>query len=108
MRQDYAEFTARGAEILALGPDGPRAFQRYWEQEQIPFPGMADVHSKVASQYDQEVNLFKMGRMPAIFVIDRQGHIRYRHYGDAMQDIPANQTILDVLDELNREGPFQG
>ncbi len=71
----------------------------------MPFPGMADIHSRVASQYDQEVNLFKMGRMPAIFVIDRQGQIRYRHYGESMQDIPTSQTILDVLDGLNRETP---
>jgi len=105
LRQDYDQFTARGAEILALGPDGPRAYQRYWEQEQMPFPGMADIHSRVASQYDQEVNLLKMGRMPAMFVIDRQGQIRYSHYGESMQDIPANQAILDVLDALNREDP---
>ncbi len=105
MRQDYDQFTARGAEILALGPDGPRAFQRYWEQEGMPFPGLADIHSRVASQYEQEVNLFKLGRMPAMFVIDRQGRMRYSHYGESMQDIPPDQAILEVLDDLNREQP---
>jgi peroxiredoxin Q/BCP len=106
LRQDYDQFTVRGAEILALGPDGPRAFQRYWEQEGMPFPGLADIHSRVAAQYEQEVNLLKFGRMPAMFVIDRQGRIRYSHYGESMQDIPPTQAILDVLDSLNREPPL--
>jgi peroxiredoxin len=100
LRQDYALFQQRGAEIIALGPDGPNAFKRYWQSEQIPFIGLPDIKSKVSDTYYQEVNLFKLGRMPAIFVIDRQGMIRYAHYGDSMKDIPPNQVILDVLDQL--------
>ena len=103
MRQDYDQFTARDAEILALGPDGPRATQRFWEEQQMPFPGLPDLRSQVADQYHQEVNLLKLGRMPALFVVDREGRIRYAHYGDSMQDIPANEAILEVLDSLNRE-----
>lgn len=83
-----------------MGPDGPNAFKRYWETEQIPFIGLADIKSKVSDTYYQEVNLFKLGRMPAIFVIDQQGIIRYAHYGDSMKDIPPNQVILDVIDQL--------
>jgi peroxiredoxin Q/BCP len=100
LRHDYDLFQQRGVEILALGPDGPNAFKRYWESEQIPFIGLPDIKSKVSDTYYQEVNLFKLGRMPAIFVIDRQGMIRYAHYGDSMKDIPPNQVILDVLDQL--------
>lgn len=42
-----------------------------------------------------------MGRMPALFVIDKTGIVRYQHYGHDMQDIPENSTILSLLDELN-------
>jgi len=45
LRQDYAEFTRRGVEILVLGPDGPNAFRRYWDEEKMPFIGMADIRS---------------------------------------------------------------
>ncbi len=100
LRQDYDLFQQRGAEIIALGPDGPNAFKRYWESEQIPFIGLPDIKSNVSDTYYQEVNLLKLGRMPAIFVIDQQGMIRYAHYGDSMKDIPPNQVILDVLDQL--------
>lgn len=103
LRQDYSEFTRRGAEIIALGPDGPRAFQRFWQDENMPFIGLADIQSKVASLFYQEVNLFKLGRMPAMFVVDKNGCIRYKHYAESMSDIPDNREILDVLDELRQE-----
>jgi peroxiredoxin len=103
LRQDYQEFTRRGAEVIALGPDGPHAFQRFWEQHDMPFVGLADVKSRVADQYAQEVNLLKLGRMPALFVIDRSGRVRYVHYGEAMQDTAKNAEVLDILDQLNKE-----
>lgn len=100
MRQDYVEFERRRALIIVLGPDGPNAFRRYWQQEQMPFIGCADIKSRVASQFAQEVNLLKLGRMPAVFIIDRAGYIRYLHYGSSMSDIPPNQELLGVLDNL--------
>lgn len=86
-----------------VGPDGPNAFRKYWQENDLPFIGLADLRSRVADRYAQEVNLFKFGRMPALFVIDWQGMIRFAHYGDSMSDIPANQTVLDVVDALFQE-----
>ena len=70
----------------------------------MPFPGLADLRSRVADQYAQEVNLLKLGRMPAIFIIDRDGMIRFTHYSDNMRDYPTNEQLLEVLDLLNAEG----
>ncbi len=70
----------------------------------MPFPGLADVGSKAAGLFGQEVKWLKLGRMPAVFVIDREGVIRYSHYGQSMQDIPENTEILAVLDRINQEG----
>jgi peroxiredoxin Q/BCP len=103
LRLDCGEFVGRGAEIIALGPDGPNAFRRYWEEEHLSFIGCPDLKSKVAGQYHQEVNMLKLGRMPAIFVIDREGVIRYGHYGDSMSDIPSNEEILGVIDRLSSD-----
>ena len=94
-------FTARDAEILALGPDGPNAYRRYWESENLSFVGLPDPKHTVANLYNQEVNLFKLGRMPALLVVDKEGIIRYEHYGDSMKDIPENSIILDILDGLD-------
>lgn len=89
--------------MLILGPDGPRAFQRYWAKNNIPYIGLPDLRSRVAERYEQEVNLFKMGRMPALFVVDRNGVIRFAHYGDLMADIPPNEVVFEVLEQLKIE-----
>ncbi|MGA9398764.1 MAG: redoxin family protein, partial [Anaerolineaceae bacterium] len=83
-----------------VGPDGPNAFKRYWKSEAIPYVGLADIGNKVADRFNQEVNFWKLGRMPAMFVIDRQRIIRYQHYGNSMSDIPHTETILRILDEI--------
>lgn len=57
----------------------------------------------MADLYDQQVKLLKLGRMPALIIIDKSGQIRYRHYGDSMRDIPANDEILALLDQLNQD-----
>jgi len=101
LRDGYDEFTQRKAEILAIGPDPLEKFVEYWQENDLPFPGLPDPDKRVSKIYKQEVNLFKLGRMPLNAVVDRQGHIRYIHYGYSMSDIPDNETLLQVIEELN-------
>ena len=100
LRDEYDTFKERGAEVLAIGPDRREVFIRYWQNEHIPFPGLPDPEHRVADLYRQEVNLFKMGRMPLVCVTDLKGSIRYAHYGASMSDIPSNESLLRVIDEL--------
>lgn len=86
--------------MLAVGPDGEKAFALYWENQRLPFIGLPDPSHKVALQYRQEVKLFKLGRMPLVTVIDAVGIIRYAHYGASMSDIPSNRTLLEVIDQI--------
>jgi peroxiredoxin len=101
LRDGYSEFISRGAEILAVGPNDEATFKRYWSNERIPFVGLPDPDHSVARIYRQEVNLFKLGRMPLNCVIDKKGYVRYIHYGASMRDIPSNAELLHVIDELN-------
>jgi peroxiredoxin len=103
LRQDYQKFAERGAEVIAVGPEDRQTFAQYWEKEQMPFVGLPNPDHTVADLYGQEVNLVKLGRMPAQVVIDKKGKIRYVHYGRSMSDIPPNDEILVLLDELNQE-----
>jgi peroxiredoxin len=103
LRQDYQKFVDRNAEVVVVGPDDEKAFQEYWQKENLPFVGLADPRHLVADVYGQEVKLLKMGRMPAMMVIDKEGEVRFQHYGHAMYDIPPNNQILAILDGLNKE-----
>ena len=84
-----------------MGPDSATAFRLYWSAQSLPFIGLPDPGHAVASRYKQEVNLFKLGRMPLVTVVDSQGMIRFAHYGASMSDIPSNAELLDVIDQLN-------
>jgi len=101
LRDEYERFTARGVEILAVGPDPLPTFKQYWKNEQIPFIGLPDPDHLVAKKYRQQVNLFKLGRLPLNCIIDAKGYVRFAHYGNSMSDIPSNEDLLHVIDELN-------
>jgi len=103
LRRDYQEFVKRGAEVIAIGPEKPQAFADWWREHEMPFPGLADPEHTVSKLYGQEVRIFKLGRMPAQLIIDRNGMIRYKHYGSSMKDIAENSELISRLDELNRE-----
>ena len=102
LRQDYQKFVSRNAEVIAVGPEDVKTFGDYWHKNEMPFIGLADHNHTVANLYGQKVN-FLIGRMPALFVIDKAGRIRYQHYGESMSDIPLDEQVLSLLDDLNRE-----
>jgi len=103
LRQDHQAFVGRDAEIIAVGPEDAKAFSDWWHKERMPFVGLADPRHTIAGLYGQKVNPLKLGRMPALVVIDKEGRIRYEHYGDSMSDIPEDTEILSLLDDLNKE-----
>ncbi len=76
---------------------------RYWQSESLPFLGIPDPSHSVLKLYGQEIKLFKLGRMPAQVLVDKAGVARFVHYGDSMQDIPGNDEILALVDEINAE-----
>lgn len=99
LRQDYEKFVKLDTEILVAGPENAEAFKNYWEKEKLPFIGLPDPEHKVLKKYGQEINLFKLGRMPAQLMIDKSGKVRFVHYGHSMTDIPGNKELLDLLEK---------
>lgn len=86
-----------------VNPEGEEAVRRYWEQEDLPFVGLADPRHKVASLYGQRFSVLRLGRVPSLVVVDRDGRLRYRHHGESMADIPDNAEVFDVLERLAQE-----
>ena len=100
LRQDHQKFVDRDVEIVVVGPEDAPAFVNYWEAESLPFVGLPDPTYSVLKLYGQEVNLFKLGRMPAQVLVDKAGIARFVHYGHDMSDIPENEEILALADEI--------
>src|SRR5512136_1784506 len=101
LRQDFQEFIKRQTKVIVVGPDSPPNFERYWHEHDLPFIGLPDPKATVLKRYGQEVSLFKLGRMPAQVIVDKEGVARFAHYGHSMSDIPKNAEVLALLDQLN-------
>ncbi len=103
LRHDYDKFTAQDTEIVVVGPETPAAFKEYWKTHHLPFIGLPNPSHTVLKMYGQEVNLFKLGRIPAQVIIDKKGIVRFAHYGHNMSDISSNEDILDLVKMMDEE-----
>jgi len=107
LRQDYDKFQQSNTEIIVVGPEGPKAFAQYWGDNDLQFIGLPDPKHSVLKLYGQEIKLFKFGRMPAMVIIDKEGMVRFVHYGHSMSDIPDNVEVLESLQMFNIESGNQ-
>ena len=87
-------------EIVVLGPEKAASFAKYWAKESLPFTGLPDPRHTVLERYGQEVKIFKLGRMPAQMLIDKNGTLRFVYYGSSMADIPDPDELLSLVGDL--------
>ena len=59
-----------------------------------------DTEKKVGKLLKQEWAITKLGRMPAMLIVNKQGIVKWAYYSDSMSDIPKNQEILEFLETL--------
>jgi peroxiredoxin len=97
LRQDYAKFVDSDTAVVVVGPDGAKAFANYWREHDLPFLGLPDATHRILKLYGQQIKIFKYGRMPAQALIDRQGVVRFVHYGHDMTDIPKTEEMLALI-----------
>lgn len=100
MKEDIGRFTDRKAQIIVVAPHEAEKVRSYWKRENLPFTAIPDPDGVLGKRYSQEWSLFKLGRMPALFVIDRNGTVAYAQYAGSMADIPDTDTLIRVLEGL--------
>ena len=108
MRQDYAEFEKRDAEVISVGPENAKKFKQYFEDNDLPFIGLPDPQHSVLKLYGQQIKIFKFGRMPGQVVIDKRGMVRFVYYGEDMTDYPSDEEMFALLDKLEAEANAAG
>ena len=104
LRQDYQQFVDRDTVMIAIGPEDAPSFQKWWHNHKMPFIGIPDPGHKISRDlYAQKFKLFRGGRMPSLALIDKNGKLHLMHYADSMSDIPTDEEVLTLVDELNKE-----
>ena len=100
MKRDIKQFKDKKAQIVVIAPHGTAKVKSYWEKENLPFIGIPDSDGTLGKLYGQEWNLIKLGRMPALFIIDQKGEIAFAQYAKNMADIPENTELFKILEGL--------
>lgn len=100
LRQDYPKFTELNAEVVAIAPDTMDNAQSFFKNNQLPFPGLVDNELAVYEQFDVQSKALSLGQRPGLFIIDKQGIVRFTYLGTQQWQIPANQLVLDQLTQL--------
>lgn len=97
LRHDISVFDQAQTAIVVIGPEKPDDFSSFWRDNDLPFIGLPDPAHAVLELLGQQVKLLKLGRMPAQILVDRNGVVRFAHYGHSMSDITGNEEILALL-----------
>ena len=100
LHQDKKEFEKKDTKIIIVGPDDKQAFNKFFNSNDYGFIGIPDAKNSILKTYGQEINIFKLGRMPAQVIIDKAGIARFVYYGHSMSDIPENKDVLKIIDEF--------
>ena len=85
--------------MIAIGPEDAAAFQKYWQENELPFIGLPDPDHNVLKLLGQQIKIFKFGRMPGQVVVDKGGIVRFVYYGKDMQDYSSNDELLALLEK---------
>lgn len=101
MTAQYQEFREAGAEVIALVRDTQQAAQAFFKKRPIPFPCLVDTEGSVYHQFEVKSKLLSLGQRPALFVIDREGIVRYAYLGTQQWEIPANEEVLKIVRDVN-------
>ncbi len=101
MRDRYSEFTERGAEIVAIAPDTLDSARSFFERESLPFQSLADPDREVFRMYDVKSAMISLGQRPGLFIVDKEGIVRFAHLGFQQWEIPSVDDTLAQLDALS-------
>lgn len=88
-----------GAEIVALSADTPEQARMTVSELGITYPILSDSSRTYIRAYDVLHPQEGIAR-PSVFVLDRDGVVRWQHVGMSAADRPAIEDVLDQLRAL--------
>jgi peroxiredoxin Q/BCP len=100
LRDDIERFRTAGAQVVAIAPDDAEAVAKFVRDSSYPFPLLADPDHTVFDAYDVVSTMMSLGQRPALFVVDRDGIVRFDSIGSQQWQIPSNDNVLEVVSRL--------
>ena len=92
---DIGAFTALGCQLLAISPQSVESHERFSTKHHYAFPLLADTDKKVFERYGALGPIGFPRR--SVFVIDREGVIRYAHRAIAGLTFRPASELVDAV-----------
>jgi len=98
LAEDYDKIKQAGGELIAVSVDEQSFAWSMAQTTGAKFQILSDADKKTITEYGI-VNAAEHGGIahPSIFVLDKEGRIRYMYVGKNAQDRPPDETILVEL-----------
>ena len=96
MTDEYQQFIDAGIEVIAIAPENAEHARAFVDEHGIPFPCLADADHRIYDAYQVESNSLSLGQRPGLFIMDRDGVVRYAYIGSQQWQIPRNADVLEV------------
>jgi peroxiredoxin len=103
LQDDYPEFEALNAEILAVSVEEAEVGRYVSNLLELQYPVAADLEHQVVDLYGVYNLLGDSLATPSVFVIDRDGSVRWKYVGQSSADRPTNEMILEQVRLANQE-----
>lgn len=101
MQDDYPQFQELNAEILAMSVEDAEVGRYVSNLLELEYPIAADLEHKVVDLYGVYNLLGDSLATPSVFLIDREGVIRWKYVGQSSGDRPTNEMILEQVRSAN-------
>jgi peroxiredoxin len=101
IRDSIAEYNNMNAEVMAISVDSPFTLAKFKEEQGYNFPLLSDFNKEVSraygSLYEDFVLDMKGVSKRSVFVVDKEGTIKYIEVLENAADIPNFEAVKDVL-----------
>ena len=101
MAEDYNDIKRAGAELIAVSVDDQSFAWSMGQTTGARFQILSDSDKKTIAAYGI-VNAAEHDGIahPSVFILDREGKIRFMHVGKDPQDRPSDEAIIEEVKKL--------
>jgi len=96
LAEQYEEFRAAGTEVLAVVNDTVEEARGYFAEHGLPYPCVCDPGHDVYDLYGVTSKVTSLGQRPGLFIVDREGIVRFAHVGHQQWEIPEDDEVLEA------------
>lgn len=104
MRDNYSEYEQLDAEILGISVDSPFTLAKFKEEQKLNFNLLSDFNKEVSraygALYEDFVLDMKGVSKRAVFVVDKNGIIRYSEVLENAGELPNFASLIEALKSL--------